>query len=137
MEQNQTTKHCGRIARAMRTSGIILLSVLLTLYVLLPFGMGVFAAIRPARKIETPPEGFQALTLIAQDGMELACWYAPDTNGAAIILVHGSKSNLASVETHAAMLREAGFVLEDEETMYLPNTPKIAGYVSWGAARIA
>ncbi len=36
-----------------------------------------------------------------------------------------------------AMLREAGFVLEDAETMYLPNTPKIAGYVSWGAARIA
>jgi pimeloyl-ACP methyl ester carboxylesterase len=109
MEQNQTTKHCGRIARTMRTSGIVLLSVLFVLYVLLPVGMGVFAAIRPARVIEPPPEGYQTVSLTAQDGTALACWYAAGTNGAAIILVHGSKSNLASVETHAAMLRDAGY----------------------------
>lgn len=36
-----------------------------------------------------------------------------------------------------AMLREAGFEPQGTETMYLPNTPKIAGYVSWGAARPA
>lgn len=30
-----------------------------------------------------------------------------------------------------------GFTLEDEETMYLPSTPKIAGFVSWGSARPA
>lgn len=35
----------------------------------------------------------------------------------------------------AAMLGEAGFRLDGAETMYLPNTPKIAGYVSWGMAR--
>ena len=109
MEQNQTTKHCGRIARAMRISGIILLSAVFALYVLLPFGMGVFAVIRPARAIEPPPEVYQAVSLTAQDGTELACWYAAGTNGAAIILVHGSKSNLASVETHAAMLSDAGY----------------------------
>lgn len=109
MEQNQTTKHCGRIARAMRTSGIILLSAVFALYVLLPFGMGVFAASRSARAIEPPPEGYQTVSLTAQDGTELACWYAPGTNGAAIILVHGSKSNLDSVETHAAMLSDAGY----------------------------
>ena len=109
MEHDTPTKKRGRFARAMKAIGIILLSAVFALYVVLPFGMGVFAAIRPARKIETPPEGFQALTLTAQDGTALACWYAPDTNGAAIILVHGSKSNLASVETHAAMLRDAGY----------------------------
>lgn len=37
----------------------------------------------------------------------------------------------------ASMLREAGFEPAGAETMYLPGTPKIAGYVSWGAARIA
>ncbi|WP_233351975.1 MULTISPECIES: class I SAM-dependent methyltransferase [Hyphomonas] len=36
-----------------------------------------------------------------------------------------------------AMLREAGFEPEGAETMYLPGTPKIAGFVSWGAARLA
>lgn len=36
-----------------------------------------------------------------------------------------------------AMLREGGFAPDNTETMYLPNTPKIAGYVSWGSARLA
>ena len=35
------------------------------------------------------------------------------------------------------MLREGGFALTDEETMYLPSPPRIAGFVSWGEARIA
>lgn len=34
-----------------------------------------------------------------------------------------------------AMLHDSGFVLEDVDTMYLPSTPKIAGYVTWGTAR--
>ena len=36
-----------------------------------------------------------------------------------------------------AMLADAGFVQEDVHTMYLPSTPKIAGFVSWGQARAA
>jgi ubiquinone/menaquinone biosynthesis C-methylase UbiE len=36
-----------------------------------------------------------------------------------------------------SLLHEGGFTTEDTETMYLPNTPKIAGYVSWGSARLA
>ena len=35
------------------------------------------------------------------------------------------------------MLRDSGFVMEDVHTMYLPSTPKIAGFVSWGEARAA
>ncbi|WP_084397988.1 class I SAM-dependent methyltransferase [Henriciella aquimarina] len=35
------------------------------------------------------------------------------------------------------MLTGAGFALEGMETMYLPKTPKIAGFVCWGAARVA
>ncbi len=35
------------------------------------------------------------------------------------------------------MLHECGFACDDAETMYLPNTPKIAGFVSWGSARAA
>ncbi len=35
------------------------------------------------------------------------------------------------------MLTSSGFALEGMETMYLPNTPKIAGFVSWGTARAA
>ncbi|CAI8368996.1 MAG: SAM-dependent methyltransferase [Hyphomonadaceae bacterium] len=32
------------------------------------------------------------------------------------------------------MLTEAGFMLDQHQTMYLPNTPRIAGYASWGHA---
>lgn len=35
------------------------------------------------------------------------------------------------------MLSKTGFALEGMETMYLPSTPKIAGFVSWGTARVA
>lgn len=35
------------------------------------------------------------------------------------------------------LLREGGFRSDDAETMYLPNTPKIAGFVSWGSAQVA
>ena len=35
------------------------------------------------------------------------------------------------------MLTASGFALEGMETMYLPSTPTIAGFVSWGAARIS
>lgn len=35
------------------------------------------------------------------------------------------------------MLKAGGFTLETYETMYLPNTPKIAGYAAWGRARAA
>lgn len=33
-----------------------------------------------------------------------------------------------------AMFHDAGFRTDGAETMYLPNSPKIAGFVSWGAA---
>ena len=35
------------------------------------------------------------------------------------------------------MLSRSGFALEGMETMYLPSTPKIAGFVSWGTARVS
>jgi ubiquinone/menaquinone biosynthesis C-methylase UbiE len=35
------------------------------------------------------------------------------------------------------LLRAGGFVSDDAQSMYLPSTPKIAGYVSWGSARLA
>jgi ubiquinone/menaquinone biosynthesis C-methylase UbiE len=36
-----------------------------------------------------------------------------------------------------ALLAEGGFVIDDLEEMYLPNTPRIAGYQYWGSARVS
>jgi len=35
------------------------------------------------------------------------------------------------------LLDKGGFAIDRVETMYLPSTPKIAGFVSWGSAKIA
>ena len=35
------------------------------------------------------------------------------------------------------MLTRAGFSLDGMKTMYLPSTPKFAGFVSWGSAHVA
>lgn len=35
------------------------------------------------------------------------------------------------------LLGKGGFDIDRAETMYLPSTPKIAGFVSWGSAKIA
>lgn len=35
-----------------------------------------------------------------------------------------------------ALIRDAGFHIDDLKTMYLPGTPKIAGYNYWGVAQL-
>lgn len=35
------------------------------------------------------------------------------------------------------MFEAEGFTIDREDTMYLPSTPRIAGFVSWGSARVA
>lgn len=99
----------GKAARVLRTLGIVLLSLIFALYVLFPVTMGLIASVRSAPKREQPPEGFTAVSLKTADDTQLACWYAPGENGAAIILVHGAKCNLSSLTGHAAFLREAGY----------------------------
>jgi pimeloyl-ACP methyl ester carboxylesterase len=112
VKQDQTlndNKKTSKAARMLRTLGIILLCLVLALYVLFPVTMGAIASLRSTQKAELPPDGFEAVTLTAEDGTVLACWYASGENGAAIILVHGAKSNLASLTQHAMFLREAGY----------------------------
>lgn len=36
-----------------------------------------------------------------------------------------------------SLFKSGGFTLDGAETMYLPSTPKVAGFVTWGAARPA
>jgi len=33
------------------------------------------------------------------------------------------------------LIRQGGFTIDEMETMYLPSTPKIAGFNYWGAAK--
>jgi len=98
-----------RKGRVWRILGAIVLCLVLLLYVLLPVCMGAIASTREPQTLETPPDGFEVVSLVAADKTPLACWYAPGENGACILLLHGSNSNLQSLVDHAAFLQDAGY----------------------------
>lgn len=49
------------------------------------------------------------LRLRTPDGVELAAWYVPSTNGAAVVLLHGAGSTRSNVLTQAAVLAGHGY----------------------------
>jgi pimeloyl-ACP methyl ester carboxylesterase len=52
---------------------------------------------------------YLSVTITSGDGTELAGWYVPSTNGAAVLLRHGSGSTRVNTLDHAAFLAEAGY----------------------------
>jgi len=98
-----------RKGRFWRILGGIVLCLFLLLYGVLPFTMGAVASTRKPQALETPSSGFETVSLAAEDGTPLACWYAKGENGACILLIHGSNSNLHSLLDHAAFLQDAGY----------------------------
>lgn len=99
-----------RLARA----AIVAAALLLIQFLLWPMSMAVFATNRAPRPLpdRTPADvGLDHLdvTLVAHDGTRLAAWYVPSTNGAAIVLLHGSGSTRADVLAHARVLAAHGY----------------------------
>jgi dipeptidyl aminopeptidase/acylaminoacyl peptidase len=61
---------------------------------------------------ETPADyglDYETLTLTTRDGLELAAWYMPSKNRAAVILLHGYKCDRATMLTRAAVLVRQGY----------------------------
>jgi uncharacterized protein len=52
---------------------------------------------------------YRRVTLPTADGIRLAGWYVPSTNGAAVVLLHGAGSTRSNVLDEAAVLAGAGF----------------------------
>jgi len=98
-----------RKGRVWRILGVIVLCLVLLLYLALPVTMGVISSTRKPQAAELPPDGYEAVSLVAADKTPLACWYAPGENGACILLIHGSNSNLQSLVQHAVFLKDAGY----------------------------
>ena len=61
----------------------------------------------------------------------LAAWYVPARNGAAVILVHGTGAERASLLDETRLLARAGFGVL---TLDLPGQGLSAGQTRWGAA---
>jgi fermentation-respiration switch protein FrsA (DUF1100 family) len=95
--------------RLLRVLIILVVIVLLGLYIVMPAAFGFFATRPISAVVGAPPDGFENVTLTAHDGVELAAWYAPPENGAAILLVHGSGDSREGLRPYAELLAGAGF----------------------------
>lgn len=92
---------------------------------LLPVAVVVFAAVYvvvPAVVATSPPPAplgaktpaahglaYRPVTLHTSDGVRLSGWYVPSTNGAALVLMHGSGSNRTATLGQAAVLARHGY----------------------------
>lgn len=95
--------------RIFRWIALIVSVIIVGLYLVLPIGLGV-AAIFPSKEtVGSPPAGFDAIKLQTDDNITLSGWYAPPTNGAAIILLHGAGDSREEVRPYAEMLVRHGY----------------------------
>ncbi|HEY0644253.1 MAG TPA: alpha/beta fold hydrolase, partial [Nocardioides sp.] len=90
-------------------------ALLLATYVSLwTVGQGVAATYPPHPGLgdRTPADvglDFREVTFRSGDGVELAGWYVPSRNGAAVALLHGAGSTRTAVLDHAAALAGHGY----------------------------
>jgi len=76
----------GRL-RYLRRFGIGLAAVLAAYWLVVPVAMAIFATHRPRMDVAAVALGrpYQAATIRTADGLDLAAWYVPSRNGAAVI----------------------------------------------------
>lgn len=113
--------------------------------VALAFGAGIAvravlqerAYLYPPRRSLTPLvnlQGIPGLTNVkftTEDAAEIHGWYAPSTNGAAVILLHGTMSDRRSAMSEARLLNQAGFGMLAFDW---PRHGESTGVVQWGAS---
>lgn len=54
---------------------------------------------------------YESVTVTTTDGVELAAWYVPGTNGAGVVVTHGAGSTRSDVLDQAAVLARSGYTL--------------------------
>jgi dienelactone hydrolase len=95
--------------RVLRWIVFLVIAAIVGLYVVLPIGAGVAVVFPYKESVGAPPDGFEEITLKTDDGVTLAGWYRPPTNGAAIILLHGAGNSRERVRRYADMLVSHGY----------------------------
>ncbi len=96
----------GRM-RLLRRAGVVLASVLVAYWVIAPLAIAIGAAHRPRAQVVSPDLGlrYEDVTLTTSDGLDLAAWYVPSRNGAAVISFPARSGKLP----HARMLARHGY----------------------------
>jgi uncharacterized protein len=96
----------GRL-RWLRRTGIALGTIVFAYWFVLPVGMGILATHRPRADVKPADLGrpYEEVTLRTSDGLDLAAWYVPSRNGAAVISYPTRQGKLAE----ARMLVRHGY----------------------------
>jgi len=95
--------------RLLRWITFLIVSVIVVLYVALPIGIGVSVVLPYQETVGAPPAGFEAVTLTTEDGVALAGWYQPPSNGAVIIVLHGAGGSREGMRSHIDLLTRHGY----------------------------
>jgi uncharacterized protein len=87
---------------------------LLYFYVMSPLTVAVYVTHVPPTPVSgrTPADlglSYREVTMRTGDGIDLTGWYVPSTNGAAVVVLHGSGSNRADMIDHTAVLARQGY----------------------------
>jgi hypothetical protein len=84
--------------------------LLACIVVLGPIALGIVATHKWREPVGDPPGAdYVDVRFKASDGLELAGWYRPSRNGAAVVVVHGGSSDRKGSIAHASMLARHGY----------------------------
>ena len=84
--------------------------VLACLFVIGPVALGIVATHKWREPVGDPPSAaYRDVTFEATDGLDLAGWYRPSENGAAVLVVHGGSSDRKGSVAHAELLARHGY----------------------------
>ena len=103
----------GRRRRRAWTNRLLAIvgAVLVGFFVALPTLLAVDFLAKPRAAINQAALGLphERVAFPASDGVQLAGWYVPSHNGAAVVLVHGGGGDRQGTVLHARMLAKAGY----------------------------
>ena len=93
--------------RWARRAGIALATIVLLYWTVVPIGIAILATHRPRADVQPADLGrsYEEVTLQTSDGLDLAAWYVPSRNGAAVISYPTRQGKLAQ----ARMLVRHGY----------------------------
>lgn len=81
---------------------------------------------------------YEVVTVPRDDGVDLAAWWVPSTNGAAVVLLHGAGSTRANVLDHAAVLAANGYgVLALDARGHGDSEGRAMDFGWWGESDVA
>jgi predicted acyl esterase len=84
-------------------------AVAVLLFVVTPIGAALWVTQAPRESVRPFDLPHEDVVLRTRDGLALAGWYVPSTNGAAVVVAHGGGGTRNGSERHARMLARAGY----------------------------